>query len=296
MKANKKIKKKDAAVTGATSMLPGLEFMETLDLALKFIFTIVAIMLTGLFFIFIHDYVMQSHYFPITEISVHGLTRLTKAEVLTQAGLNPDDTLLNINTFKIRKRLIAHPWIKTVHISRKPPHTLEILVREEEPLARVAMGTEPPLLINTQGIPFTQCSPESPPDEMNLPLIKGLTLEKRGDRVGFFGLIYQSILSVLTTDFGRPITAVTADNATGIAIETRFLSTSASGQSIEIPTILKLGFSQFKSKFQTAGKIFHYLQQHAMAGPIVTIDLFNPERVIVTPGRQASGADTTGGA
>ncbi len=270
--------------------------MEILDLALKFIFTIVAIMLTALFFIFIHDYVMQSHYFPIKEISLQGLTRLTKSEVVAQAGLNPGDTLLNINTFKIKKRLTAHPWIKAVHVSRKPPHTLEIFIQEEVPLARVVLDTEPPLLINTQGTPFTQCSPTTSPEEMKLPLIKGVTLEKKGDQLGFFSPLYQGVLSLLTTDVGRPITAVTADNATGIAIETSFPSASPSGQSVDIPTTLKLGFSQFKSKIKTAGKIFHYLQQHAMAGTIVTIDLFNPERVIVTPGRRAAGADTTGGA
>jgi len=273
-------------------MLPGFDFMETLDLALKFIFIIVLIMLTCLFFIFTHDYVTQSTYFSINEISIHGLTQLTKSQALIQAGLKPGDTLLNINAFKIKKRLVAHPWIKAASIKRKPPHTLEIFIQEEVPLAWVDIKNTPPLLINTQGVPFAPYPLETIAFKMELPLIKGFVLEKKEDRWGFHGTLYQKVVGLLTSDPGLPITSITADITTGIAVNTHFLSKDHSGQSVETPITLKLGFSQFKSKFETAGKIFHYLQQQTMETNIAAMDLFNPERVIVTPGSPSPGADT----
>lgn len=271
--------------------------MDTIDLALRFIFTIVAIMFTALFFIFIYDYATQNTYFSITKISIHGLNRLTENQALEQAGLHPGDTLLNINAFKIKKRLVAHPWIKAAEVTRQPPHTLGISIMEEIPLARVDMGIPPSLLINAQGIPFTMYAPETFALDMKLPVIKGLSLEKNKEGLfGFYGSLYRDILSLLTNDFGAPITAITADNATGIAVETHFRSQEGSGQPVAPPTTLKLGFSQFRLKFNTAGKIFHYLQQQGTPNNIATMDLFNPERVIVTPGRHAPGADITGGA
>ncbi len=179
MKVNKRIKKSAKSSTGITSILPAFEFMETIDLAIRFIFTIVAIMLTALFFIFIYDYATQSTYFTITKISIHGLNRLTENQALAQAQLHPGDNLLNINTFKIKKRLVAHPWILSARITRKLPHGLEISIQEEIPLARVDMGKPPSLIINTEGIAFTPYDPEKFSMDMELPVIKGLTLEKK---------------------------------------------------------------------------------------------------------------------
>ncbi|WP_459914290.1 cell division protein FtsQ/DivIB [Desulfocicer niacini] len=293
---NKKIKKTAKSPAGIASILPGFEFMETIDLAIRFIFTIVAIMLTALFFIFIYDYATQSTYFAITKISIHGLNRLTENQALMQAELHPGDNLLNINAFKIEKRLVAHPWIQSAKVTRKPPHALEIAVQEEVPLARVDMGAPPSLIINTQGIAFTPYDPETFSMDMELPVIKGLTLEKKQGIFGFYGNLYQDVLALLKDDLGTPISAITADSATGIAVETYFPSQAGRGQSPALPTTLKLGFSQFKLKFNTAGKIFHYLEQQGTPEIITTMDLFNLERVIVTPGRHAPGTDITGGA
>ncbi|SMC35621.1 cell division protein FtsQ [Desulfocicer vacuolatum DSM 3385] len=293
MKANKKIKKNESSTL---SLLPTLGFMETLDLGIKFIFTIVAIMLTGLLFIFIHDYVTQSTCFSINTVSIHGLNRLTRTETLVQAGLTPGDTLLNINALKMKKRLVAHPWINTSRIKRTWPHTLDIFIQEEVPVARVNLENAPPLLINTQGIPFAENPPETTTVTMKLPLIKGLILEKKEEQWGFHGTLYQKIMGLLREDPGLPITSITADIATGITVDTHFLSNDLSGQPVETPITLKLGFSQFKSKFETAGKIFQHLQQQGMGKNIKAMDLFNPERVIVTPGRHTSGAQTPQGA
>jgi len=227
LQVNKKTKK---IPPSTTSVLPTFEFMETLDLALKFIFSIVLIMLTGLFFIFIHDYVIQSTYFSINEISIHGLTQLTKTETLAQAGLKPGDTLLSINAFKIKKKLMAHPWIKAARITRKPPHSLKIFIQEEIPLARVDMVKAQSLLINTQGIPFAHCPMDAAELKETLPLIKGLVLERKKDLVGFHGTLYQQVMTFLEENINLPITSITADDVTGIAVETRFLSSPTAGQ------------------------------------------------------------------
>ena len=296
MKANKKTKKTSKSPMGIASILPAFEFMETLDLAIRFIFTIVAIMLTALFFIFVYDYATQSTYFTITKISIHGLNRVTEDQVLTQAGLHPGDNLLNINAFKIKKRLVAHPWILSAKVTRKPPHALHIFIQEQRPLARLDMSDPPSLLINTQGIVFAQFDPKTFSMDMKLPIIKGLTLEEKEGVFGFYSSLYKGALSLLTGDLGYVVTSITADSATGLAVETRFPSQADPGQSAASPITLKLGFSQFKLKFNTAGKIFHYLEQQGGAKTIATIDLFNPERVIVTPGRYATATDITGGA
>ena len=296
MKANKKTKKTSKSPMGIASILPAFEFMETLDLAIRFIFTIVAIMLTALFFIFVYDYATQSTYFSITEISIHGLNRLTEDQILTQTGVHSGDNLLNINAFKIKKRLIAHRWILSAKVTRRPPHALDIFIQEQHPLARLDMGNQTSLLINTQGIVFAEFDPKTYSMDMRLPIIKGLTLEKQEGIYGLYSNLYQVVLSLLTGDLGSVVTAITADSATGLSVETHFPYQTDPGQSDASPITLKLGFSQFKLKFNTAEKIFHYLEQQGAGETIATMDLFNPERVIVTPGRYSTGTAITGGA
>jgi len=71
--------------------------------------------------------------FSVHEVQVHGVQRLSRQEVVTQAGLNRFDNLLDLSLWKIRRDLQEHPWIAAVALYRHFPHSLRIEVQEEIP-------------------------------------------------------------------------------------------------------------------------------------------------------------------
>ena len=277
----------------AASLLPGIEFMHMLDLALKFILTIVAIMLAALFFIFVHDYLTQSSLFAIHEISVTGCRHLTPEQVQNHGGVHGGQNLLALNTTLLRKKLMAHPWIKTARIHRTFPHGLEISITEQIPLARVTVDDKPPLLINDRGEPFTRLSSPQSDDLPRLPLIKGLLLTRKQGRSGFHGPVMQSVLTLLATDMGFSYTTITADRDTGLTAE---VLSAPHGQQPDSPQTIRmqLGHPPFGPKLKVAKTVIRYIHQQQMDVPIAAMDLYTPERVVVTPGTAVRHEGTQG--
>ena len=113
--------------------------------------------------------VTRADYFRTEIIKVHGLSRLTESEILTQAKVSRGDNLLAVNLGLVRKRLLAHPWIATARVAREIPGTIYIEVTEHQALAVLDLGRK--FLINTSGRVFKEHSPDDP---QGLPLVSGL--------------------------------------------------------------------------------------------------------------------------
>ena len=108
---------------------------------------IVAILGFSALFMVGYAAVTHSNYFRTESIEVHGLSRLSEAAVLAQAGIRPGDNLLAVNLALVRKRLLAHPWIAAARVSREIPGTLRIDVTEHQALAVLDLGRQ--FLINS---------------------------------------------------------------------------------------------------------------------------------------------------
>jgi|WetSurMetagenome_2_1015567.scaffolds.fasta_scaffold95381_2 cell division protein FtsQ len=79
-----------------------------------------------------------------TEFRVSGNYTLTKDEILTAANIKPDSSVNidDLNIMFIQDRILKHPEIKKVYVSKNPPSQIIIDVVEKRPVAIVNSGNE----------------------------------------------------------------------------------------------------------------------------------------------------------
>jgi len=78
--------------------------------------------------------------FRLKNIEVAASKRLTRADILGIAGVEPGRDLLRMNLKQMGEQLTQNPWVESVHIRRYFPDGLSISITEREPLAIVNMG------------------------------------------------------------------------------------------------------------------------------------------------------------
>ncbi|MCP4117394.1 MAG: FtsQ-type POTRA domain-containing protein [Desulfobacteraceae bacterium] len=256
------------------------DFMNSLDLGLKFILVVVAVSLFSLGLIFAHDLVTQSSYFGLKQINVTGNDTLGRAEVLSQAEISEGDNLLSINLNTVSSRLIAHPWIRDAAVTRRIPSTITISVIEEHAVAKAVVDSDFQILLDAEGQPFKRYDPGLDSLAAALPEIFGLKLESMGQKYGFSGKLHNAVMEVLALEGRDRIDTITADRDVGIKIKTRiFDGRDAVGNT---PITLKLGFDGFQAKLNNAEQIIDYMETSASQKRLCSIDMFNIRSVTVT--------------
>ena len=81
--------------------------------------------------------VAASPLFHVRDILVRGNRHLSTSEVVRLAGVGRDDSLLTVQSGRVRKGLARSPWIRTVEVRRELPWTLVVTVEERRPVAWV---------------------------------------------------------------------------------------------------------------------------------------------------------------
>jgi cell division septal protein FtsQ len=79
----------------------------------------------------------------IQQITVVGLDRVTRDEILRKLDLAPQTSLFSVDSELLATRLESHPWIGSVAFERVLPHSLVIQVTERQPAAVFGSPTEP---------------------------------------------------------------------------------------------------------------------------------------------------------
>lgn len=68
--------------------------------------------------------------FPVTQVTVNGAEHLTNEEVATIAAVPADSTLLRVDTAGIVSRLEGEAWVESAGVTKIPPGTLRLDIRE----------------------------------------------------------------------------------------------------------------------------------------------------------------------
>ncbi len=84
--------------------------------------------------------VYLSDVLAVERVVVTGATHLAEAEVREFAAVPTDATLLRFPADEVEERLLAHPWIADVRISREVPDGMIIAIEERVPAALVDVG------------------------------------------------------------------------------------------------------------------------------------------------------------
>ncbi len=85
-------------------------------------------------------FVLNSPYFYVREIQVHGGAKVGGSEIVAMAGLRHGMNMWKIDPAAIEEKVAKHPWVRRVLVRREFPRRVVIEVEERTPKAIVAMG------------------------------------------------------------------------------------------------------------------------------------------------------------
>jgi len=245
----------------------------------KIFLVLAAFGLFNLMLIFGHDWITQTDRLGIQAISVTGCKRLTPEIVIVQAGLTEARNILTVNLTTTRKRLLAHPWIADVQVTRDIPDRLRIHIREHTCLAVLDLGRR--FLMSAEGHVFKELAPGETPD---VPVVSGLRYTDLGLHAEAPSMIMRSVMKILKPrprsgrlDLVAQIREIQADPALGLTI---FITDARQPQGYR--TVM-LGFDDFDEKYATLQRIDAYLEKSRRYAGYRSIDLNNLNRIVVNP-------------
>jgi len=243
--------------------------------------------LFNLMLIFGHDWMTQTERLGIRSITVDGCERLTPEMVKAQADLDGARNILAVNLTTTRKRLMAHPWIADAQVSRDIPDRLHIHIREHQCLAVLDLGRR--FLLNAEGNVFKELDPGATPD---IPVISGLTYTDLGPGAETPTPVMRAVMKILQPrrrsgriDLVDRIQEIHADPALGLTL---FVADDRQPEGYRTVT---LGFDDFDAKYATLQKINAYLKNNHRYLGFRSIDLNNPDRIVVNPVPADTAAD-----
>ncbi|MDQ1335353.1 MAG: cell division protein FtsQ [Thermodesulfobacteriota bacterium] len=132
------------------------------------------VVITGvsLCFLSLYHYLLTSPYMRLEQVDINGVDPRMREELIRMYGLHDGQGLLSLHLDELKRKMEAHPWIRTVKLERRFPHTLVVEVEKQVAAALVRMDDF--YYVNRWGEIF---KPVSGNDDVDLPLITGLSAD-----------------------------------------------------------------------------------------------------------------------
>jgi cell division septal protein FtsQ len=108
----------------------------------------------------------------IQQITVMGLDRVSREEIISRLALPPHSSLLSLDSDQLKTRLQSHPWIGSVTFDRVFPHSLVVQVSERQPAAVLGTSSKDPYFLDVEGylLPGRKAQ-----EGATLPIVDGVT-------------------------------------------------------------------------------------------------------------------------
>jgi cell division protein FtsQ len=230
--------------------------------------------LAGVIFIFGYDALTQCDYFRASAITVNGERRLAERMILDAADIQYGDNILAVNLGRVRKRLVAEPWIKEAGIRRELPSRMIIRIEEHQPLAVLDVGRC--FLIDQAGDIFKEAAPA---EMSGLPIIAGIDYADWKSPENPETKIYTAVMAMLKALdknaelFGtQGLHEISVDPEMGLTLRARAPVAS-----------VHMGYGAYGKKLKRVGRVFARLQAAPDLPAIQALDAHNPDRLIATP-------------
>jgi cell division protein FtsQ len=107
--------------------------------SLKFSCLLAGLVLISLSFLYLYENLLTSPYVRLERVVVNGVDENLKQALLKLSELKPDTSLLSVHLGELKQRMEKHPWIRSVSLRKRFPHTLVIEAEKEKPCAIVVM-------------------------------------------------------------------------------------------------------------------------------------------------------------
>ncbi len=238
----------------------------------------------------LQHHLTTSSAFAIDTVEVEGLNRMDKAELLEAAGLDVGRNVFEQSPEAVRARLLVHPWLANVTVTRRLPGRFDIKVEEREPVALLlveACGerdgqSEDPLcdepsslyLVSEAGHVFKRLEGEDPVD---LPVITGADRKRFGAGPDFQQGVLLDAVALLSAY--RSVGLWQRLPIGEIHIEPNDALSIYVGDQL---TLVRLGHSPFDQKLRRMKKVFDRLEKERASAEYVYLDNERrPDRVTV---------------
>ena len=216
-------------------------------------------------------------YFAVREVVVRDHHRLPADEVRAAAGIAPGTSIWEVDAAAAEARLAGHRWIRAARVRRELPHRVVIEVREERPLAIVALEDgKGEYYVSPHGHLF---APVEASDARDFPYLTGLARAdlKDGERFGPRAL--HRALALLRQSGSLAVSEVHVDRVRGLTL-----------LPVRPSVPIELGWSGFAAKLARLPRVLTLWA--GREGEIVAVNLRFDDEVIVRthPARAAAPA------
>jgi cell division protein FtsQ len=116
-----------------------------------------------------YRFILSSPYLLLKQVEIRGVDTTIQNDLMRLGGLQSEISLLALNLSHIKQMMQQHPWIQSVQLERRFPHTLIVYAEKEIPWAAVVMDKL--YYLNRNGKVFKEITEQG---EIDLPVITGL--------------------------------------------------------------------------------------------------------------------------
>ena len=116
----------------------------------------------------LYGYVSHATLFRLETIEESPLTRVSREEMISLAGIRPGDSMLGVRLKGVVAQLSKNPWLEQIQVKRYFPHTISISATERSPRAVANVGCL--YYLDEKGVLFKSLIEG---DRLDYPLITG---------------------------------------------------------------------------------------------------------------------------
>jgi cell division protein FtsQ len=237
-------------------------------LSLRVFLLLIGVISLSLLFIYLYEYLASSPYIRLEQVIVTGVDENIKQDLIKMSGLNSDSSMLSINLNEIKENMERHPWIKSVDLEKRFPHTL--LVNAEKETAAAMVLLDRLTYMDSSGRLFKDVEQE---DDKDYPLITGVS--KVGEIRERQLKTAATVLDLFRTETGawshREVSEIHISENCDISV-----------YSTSLPTVIRMGRDQLEAKMDELKKITRHLNETGKMQMVRVIDLSYRDGVVVS--------------
>jgi cell division protein FtsQ len=234
----------------------------------KFSCLLAGLVLIILLFLYLYENLLSSPYIRLERVIVDGVDGKLRHALMKMSELKPDTSLLSVRLDELKQRMEKHPWIRSVNLEKRFPHTLVIKAEKEKPYAIVVMGNLH--YMNRWGKIFRRVNKTA---SMDFPLVTGISTSG-SDRKKQLQLA-ASVLRVLEAEKGSlslgQLSEVHVEKTGHISLY--FLS---------LPAVIELEGIQLKRKMEDLKRLVEHLKRSGRIQMVKRINLNYREGAVVS--------------
>ena len=213
-----------------------------------------------------------AHMLRVDAIVIHGNERLSNGEVLAILGGLRGENLISTDLDRWRRRLLTSPWVSDAALRRSLPSTVDVAIRERQPIGVGRIAGEM-YLVDERGVIIDQYGPQYA--DLDLPIIDGLGAAPHDA---------PTLTDDARADLAARVIAAVKGNAKLASRVSQVDVSDLHNASVILtgdPTMIQLGEDQFAQRLQGYLDVAPAL--HQRVADIDYVDLRFGDRIYVRP-------------